>query len=149
MCGAIIAGSASKILPSLRSAFQVVLPKPQYLGSEIQDCNLVTKGKEGAMNDLIIPPQLFKRFPRFEAIIKQAAGLFNSINSFEDVETYLPGLVVELLPSDGSLIHQAGFIHRKYGHAGRVFGVGASGRVERYATGLSITGDVAFFELIV
>ncbi len=100
------------------------------------------------MNDLIIPPQLFKRFPRFEAIIKQAAGLFNSINSFEDVETYLPGLVAELLPSDGSLIHQAGFIHRKYGHAGRVFGVGASARFERYGTSLSVKGEVAGFKLI-
>ena len=41
------------------------------------------------MNDLIIPSQLSKQFPRLEVIIKQAAGLFDSIRSFEDVETYL------------------------------------------------------------
>jgi integrase len=41
------------------------------------------------VNDLTIPSNLSKRFPRLEQIIKQAAGLFDSINSFEDVETYL------------------------------------------------------------
>lgn len=41
------------------------------------------------MNDLIIPSQLSKRFPRLEAIIKQAASLFDAINRFEDVEMYL------------------------------------------------------------
>jgi hypothetical protein len=41
------------------------------------------------MKDLIVPPQLSKRFRRLEAIIKQAAGLFDSIKGFEDVETLL------------------------------------------------------------
>ena len=40
------------------------------------------------MNDLIIPSQLSKRFPRLEAIIKQAQGLFDSIKSFEDLERH-------------------------------------------------------------
>jgi len=40
------------------------------------------------MNDLIIPSHLSKRFPRLEAIIKQAQGLFDSINSFADLERY-------------------------------------------------------------
>ena len=40
------------------------------------------------MNDLIIPSQLSKRFPRLEAIIKQAQGLFDSIHSFEDLERH-------------------------------------------------------------
>jgi site-specific recombinase XerD len=40
------------------------------------------------MTDLTIPSKLTDRFPRLEAIIKQAANLFDSINSFEDVETY-------------------------------------------------------------
>ena len=41
------------------------------------------------MNDLIISSNLSKRFPKLEAIIKQAANLFDSSNSFEDVETLL------------------------------------------------------------
>ena len=40
------------------------------------------------MNDLIIPSQLTKRFPRLEAIIKQAQGMFDSIHSFEDLERH-------------------------------------------------------------
>ena len=41
------------------------------------------------MNDLIIPSHLSPQFPRLESIIKQAASLFDSINSFEDVEMHL------------------------------------------------------------
>ena len=40
------------------------------------------------MNDLVIPSNLSKQFPKLEAIIKQAAGLFDSINSFEDLERH-------------------------------------------------------------
>jgi len=38
------------------------------------------------MNDLIIPSKLSKRFPRLEAIVKQAQGLFD--DSFEDLERH-------------------------------------------------------------
>jgi len=41
------------------------------------------------VNDLVIPSNLSKQFPRLEQIIKQAAGLFDSIHSFGDVETLL------------------------------------------------------------
>ena len=41
------------------------------------------------MDDLIIPSHLSTQFPRPESIIKQAASLFDSINSFEDMEMHL------------------------------------------------------------